>query len=68
MHRWELEARELIKSLQFKAMTERELQLWNHLRMCLDDLENYSIMESNHINEANNDKPGFLGYMYGDGL
>lgn len=40
-HRWEKEARDLVKSLQFKPMTETEAKLWDALRLTLLELDMY---------------------------
>lgn len=67
MHRWEKEARELIKKLQFKELSEQELQLWSHLRMALDELEQQRSEEEQRLIDANRDKMVNWDDIYGDG-
>lgn len=39
--RWEQNARDLLRSLQYKPMTETEFKLWDALRLALLELDMY---------------------------
>lgn len=61
MYRWERDARLLIKSLIYAEMSEREIQLWNNLRMALDEIERLRRIEDEQR------QPEWGENCYGDG-
>lgn len=59
--RWERDARLLVKSSMYADFTEREVHLWNYLRMALDEIDRLRSLEESRID------PKWDGNTYGDG-
>lgn len=57
--RWQKDAQALMQSLIFKELSERELQLWNYLRMALDEVD--------HLQKEKRWEPEWGENTYGDG-